>query len=60
MSDIDPALLPAEDLLAGYARGSFTPLDALNAIGSRISRLNPGINAFVVMNPGAEAEGGGI
>ena len=56
MSDIDPALLPAEDLLAGYARGSFTPLDALNAIGSRISRLNPGINAFVVMNPGAEAE----
>ncbi len=56
MTDINPALLPAEDLLAGYARGSLTPLDALNAIGERITRLNPGINAFVTMNQGAEAE----
>ncbi len=56
MSDIDASLLPAEDLLAHFARGSITPLDALNAIGERITRLNPAINAFAAMRPQAEAE----
>ncbi len=52
MSD-NPALLDAEDLLAGYASGAFTPLHALQAVTERIARQNAGINAFAVMNPGA-------
>ncbi|HEY1856305.1 amidase family protein [Acidocella sp.] len=54
MSD-NPALLDAEELLAGYASGAFTPLHALQAVTERIARQNAGINAFAVMNPGALA-----
>jgi aspartyl-tRNA(Asn)/glutamyl-tRNA(Gln) amidotransferase subunit A len=54
----DLATLTAEDLLAGFARRQFTPVDALQAVTERVARLNPGLNAFAVMNPGALAAAG--
>jgi aspartyl-tRNA(Asn)/glutamyl-tRNA(Gln) amidotransferase subunit A len=53
MPDFDPALLSAEDMLAYFARRQLTPIDVLQAITDRVARLNPGLNAFAVMNPGA-------
>jgi aspartyl-tRNA(Asn)/glutamyl-tRNA(Gln) amidotransferase subunit A len=53
MPDIDPALLSAEDMLAAFARRQLTPVDVLQAITERVARLNPSLNAFAVMNPGA-------
>ena len=47
------ALLPAEDLLAGFRRGDFTPVDALQAVTERIARVNGDLNAFAVLNPRA-------
>ena len=49
----DPALMSAEDLLAHYARGTLSPVEALQAITERIARHNPGLNAFAVLNPRA-------
>ena len=49
----DPALMTAEQLLAGFARGALSPVEALQATTERVARLNPGINAFAVMNPQA-------
>jgi aspartyl-tRNA(Asn)/glutamyl-tRNA(Gln) amidotransferase subunit A len=58
MSQTDPALMSAEILLAHYAAGTLSPVEALQAVTQRIVRLNPGINAFAVMNPRAlEAAG---
>jgi len=53
MPDFDPALLSAEDMLAYFARRQLTPVDVLQAITERVARLNPSLNAFAVMNPGA-------
>ena len=53
MSDTDPALLSAEAMLAAYARRQLTPVDVLQAVTERVARLNPGLNAFAVMNPRA-------
>ncbi len=58
MPDIDPALLSAEDMLAAFARRQLTPVDVLQAITERVVRLNPGLNAFAAMNPGALQEAG--
>ncbi len=59
MSDsFDPALLSAEDMLALFARRRLTPVEVLQAITERVARLNPHINAFVVMNPGAFQQAG--
>jgi aspartyl-tRNA(Asn)/glutamyl-tRNA(Gln) amidotransferase subunit A len=52
-ADLDPALLTAEDMLSYYARRQLTPVDVLQAISERVARLNPELNAFAVMNPGA-------
>ncbi len=49
----DPALMPAETLLHHYQRGSLSPVEALQAVTERIARLNPRLNAFAVLNPGA-------
>ena len=43
--------MPAEELLAHYARRALSPVEVLKAVTERIARLNPGINAFAVMNP---------
>ncbi|HEY4044535.1 MAG TPA: amidase family protein [Rhodopila sp.] len=53
MPEIDPALLSAEDMLTAFARRQLTPVDVLRAITERVARLNPGLNAFAVMHPGA-------
>ena len=58
MPDTDPAMLSAEDMLAAYARRQLTPIDVLQAITERVARLNPGLNAFAVMNPGALRDAG--
>lgn len=53
MPDTDPALFSAEDMLAAFARRRLTPVDVLQAVTERVARLNPQLNAFAVMNPGA-------
>jgi aspartyl-tRNA(Asn)/glutamyl-tRNA(Gln) amidotransferase subunit A len=53
MPDFDPALLTAEEMLGYFTRRQLTPVDVLQAITQRVARLNPGLNAFAVMNPGA-------
>ncbi|MBC7638103.1 MAG: amidase [Acetobacteraceae bacterium] len=58
MSATDPALLSAEDLTTLYARRALSPVEALQAVTERVARLNPKINAFAVMNPGALAAAG--
>jgi len=45
--------LSAEDMLAAFSRRHLTPVDVLQAVTERIARLNPGLNAFAVINPGA-------
>jgi len=58
MTDTDPALMSAEELLAHYARRDLSPVEMLKAVTERIVRLNPEINAFAVMNPSSlEAAG---
>ncbi len=54
----DPALLSAEALLARYAQGTLSPVEALQAVIERVARFNPGINAFAVMNPRALQDAG--
>ncbi|WP_426957168.1 amidase [Muricoccus radiodurans] len=58
MTETDPAQMSAETLLALYARRALSPLEALRAVTERIARLNPGINAFAVMNPNALRQAG--
>jgi aspartyl-tRNA(Asn)/glutamyl-tRNA(Gln) amidotransferase subunit A len=53
MSYLDPSLLSAEDMLAGFSRLQLSPVDVLQAVTERVVRLNPGLNAFAVMNPDA-------
>ena len=50
MPDTDPALLSAEDMLTLFARRRLSPVDVLHAVTERISRLNPTLNAFAVLN----------
>ncbi len=54
----DPARMPAETLLALYARRALSPVEALQAVLERIARLNPWVNAFAAMNPKALAAAG--
>lgn len=53
MPGTDPALLSAEAMLTEFARRRLTPVDVLQAVTERVARLNPALNAFVVMNPKA-------
>jgi aspartyl-tRNA(Asn)/glutamyl-tRNA(Gln) amidotransferase subunit A len=58
MPATDPALLSAEEMLALYARRALSPVEVLQAVTERVARLNPGLNAFAVLNPKAlEAAG---
>lgn len=54
----DPALMSAETLLSHYARGTLSPVEALQAVLQRVARLNPRLNAFAVLNPRALAAAG--
>nr|WP_294529556.1 amidase family protein [uncultured Rhodopila sp.] len=53
MPNTGPASLSAEDMLAAFSRRQLTPVDVLQAVTERVARLNPGLNAFAVLNPGA-------
>lgn len=53
MPGSDPALLTAEEMLTLYASRRLSPVDVLQAVTQRIAQLNPGLNAFAVMNPKA-------
>ncbi len=55
MPSSDPALLSAEEMVALYARQALSPVEALRAVTERVARLNPALNAFVVLNPLASA-----
>ncbi|WP_298215587.1 amidase family protein [Acidocella sp.] len=55
MEVTDAAALDAVELLAAFASGALTPLQALQGVTERIARRNPEINAFAAMNPQALA-----
>ncbi len=58
MPATDAAVLTAEEMLSLYATRALSPVEVLQAVTERISRLNPGLNAFAVLNPRAlEAAG---
>ena len=48
---MDPADLGATELTALFAKGSLSPLEALDAASARIRRLNPVLNAIVTLDP---------
>ena len=53
LSGTDPAFMTAEALLAHFATGQLSPVEALQATTERIARHNPQINAFAVLDPRA-------
>ena len=53
MPATDAAVLTAEEMLSLYATRALSPVEVLQAVTERISRLNPGLNAFAVLNPRA-------
>src|SRR5215217_9377730 len=48
---MDPADLGATELTALFAKGSLSPLEALDAVVARIRPLNPVLNAIVTLDP---------
>ncbi|RNL85811.1 amidase [Halostreptopolyspora alba] len=46
-----PAALPATELLAGYARGDLSPVEATDAVLDTIERNDPALNAFCLVAP---------
>src|SRR5215208_5029283 len=48
---MDPADLGATELTALFAKGSLSPLEALDAASARIRRLNAVLNAIVTLDP---------
>ncbi len=58
MTQTDPALMEAEELLTLYARRALSPVEALKAITERIARMNPWVNAFAALNPRALQQAG--
>nr|WP_294510614.1 amidase family protein [uncultured Rhodopila sp.] len=53
MPNTGPAHLSAEDMLAAFRRRQLTPVDVLQAVTERVTRLNSGLNAFAALNPAA-------
>ncbi|WP_419896538.1 amidase [Roseomonas sp. USHLN139] len=58
MSDTDPALMSAEQLLSLYASRRLSPVEALQAVLERVARYNPWVNAFATLNPRALKQAG--
>jgi aspartyl-tRNA(Asn)/glutamyl-tRNA(Gln) amidotransferase subunit A len=50
-SATDPCEFTASELLAAYAAGQLSPVEVTQAVLSRIERLNPSLNAFVLIAP---------
>ena len=58
MPGTDVVLLTAEEMLGLFARRALSPVEVLQEVTERITRLNPGVNAFAVLNARAvEAAG---
>jgi aspartyl-tRNA(Asn)/glutamyl-tRNA(Gln) amidotransferase subunit A len=55
MSD-DLAFLSASGLVAGYASGAFTPVEATRAVLAQAARLEPVLNAFCLIDADAALE----
>ncbi|MEW1719457.1 amidase [Streptomyces sp. NPDC093109] len=55
----DLTRLSARQLLAGYARGDFSPVDATRAVLDRIETVQPLVNAFVRIDSEAALDGAG-
>ena len=53
MPGTDPALFTAETMLSLFATNRLSPVEVLQAVTERVARLNPGLNAFAVLNPRA-------
>lgn len=49
-SQLDLAFTSASDLLAGFARGDFSPVEALEAVLWQLDRLEPSLNAFCYLD----------
>ena len=58
MTQTDPALMEAEELLTLYARRALSPVEALKTVTERIARMNPWVNAFAALNPRALQQAG--
>jgi aspartyl-tRNA(Asn)/glutamyl-tRNA(Gln) amidotransferase subunit A len=54
----DAALLSAEAMLGLYASQRLSPVEVLQATLERVARVNPGLNAFVAINPKALEQAG--
>ncbi|RKS06822.1 aspartyl-tRNA(Asn)/glutamyl-tRNA(Gln) amidotransferase subunit A [Nocardiopsis sp. Huas11] len=54
-----PADLSAEQLLAAYAAGDLSPVEALDAVLERVEQDNPALNAFCLVRPEEAREAAG-
>jgi Asp-tRNA(Asn)/Glu-tRNA(Gln) amidotransferase A subunit family amidase len=50
MNESDVCFLPAADLVASYQAKTLSPVEATQAVLARIARLNPVLNAFVLVD----------
>jgi len=50
-SPTDPCQFTASELLAAYASGQLSPVEVAQAVLARIERLNPLLNALVLVAP---------
>ncbi len=55
MTQSDPAMMHAEELLVLYERRALSPREALAAVRARIAAHDPALNAFACFDPRAEA-----
>ncbi|MCH8849191.1 MAG: amidase, partial [Chloroflexi bacterium] len=44
--------MSATELLAGYARHDFSPVEVLSELYERVERLNPKLSSFLALNTG--------
>src|SRR6478752_6529991 len=48
---IDLTALSASELIGGYARGAFSPVEILQAVLERLDKVQPELNAFCLVDP---------
>ncbi len=53
MPSVNVSFMTAEELVGHFGRRTLGPVEVLQAVTERVARLNPGLNAFAVMNPQA-------
>lgn len=54
----EPAVMTAEAMVAAFRARRLTPVEALQSVLERVARHNPGLNAFVQLDPQALAAAG--